>query len=106
MGVKRSLCGNGLICSLRISHIYTSVYHYRLEDAVTVSCNENGWNVRVHMSILRQIHPNAVAGDIYMGDNTCTGQDRGYDVIFQQGLRDCLTSEVVSHVKFMNIESL
>ena len=67
----------------------------RLEDAISVNCNEYGWDIRVDMSIMRSMYPNIRASDIYLGKNLCTGINYGSSVVFHQGLRECLTSETV-----------
>ncbi|KAH3842070.1 hypothetical protein DPMN_115558 [Dreissena polymorpha] len=48
------------------------------------------------MGMLRRVYPSARASDIYLGENTCLGVDTWYYVMFQQGLRECLTSETVT----------
>ncbi|XP_045179865.2 CUB and zona pellucida-like domain-containing protein 1 [Mercenaria mercenaria] len=77
--------------TITISTYFTG---YKLEDAIDVSCGENGWDITVHMDKLRQIYPNAKASDIYLGDNTCTGTLSGERLTFRQGLRECLTTEM------------
>ncbi|XP_052276796.1 deleted in malignant brain tumors 1 protein-like isoform X2 [Dreissena polymorpha] len=70
---------------------------YTVQDAIRVGCSERGWNIQVDMGMLRRVYPSARASDIYLGENTCLGVDTWYYVMFQQGLRECLTSETVRH---------
>ncbi|XP_045164170.2 zona pellucida sperm-binding protein 2-like [Mercenaria mercenaria] len=48
------------------------------------------------MSIVRQLYPDIKANQIYFGDNTCRGKLVGDNLVFLQGLRDCLTAERIS----------
>lgn len=66
-----------------------------IDDVIHVNCNENGWDIRIDMYRLREIYPGAKASDIYLGENTCTGTENWRYLNFQQGLRECLTSETV-----------
>ncbi|KAH3842037.1 hypothetical protein DPMN_115525 [Dreissena polymorpha] len=43
------------------------------------------------------LYPSARASDIYLGENTCMGVESWNHVVFQQGLRECLTSETVTN---------
>ncbi|XP_060579925.1 pancreatic secretory granule membrane major glycoprotein GP2-like [Ruditapes philippinarum] len=74
---------------------YLSTKGYGLTDAIRVGCDENGWNIRVDLTVLRNLHPGAVASDIYLGENTCTGTQGWNTVTFQQGLHECLTSQTI-----------
>lgn len=74
---------------------YLTTAGYSLVDAVHVSCDDTGWNIRVDMSLLRTIHPGAVGSDIYLGENTCTGVDSWGILSFHQGFHECLTSQMV-----------
>ncbi|XP_052803114.1 deleted in malignant brain tumors 1 protein-like [Mya arenaria] len=67
----------------------------RPQDVITVSCDERGWELEVDMNRLRLIYPGARASDIYLGENTCTGVESWGRLTFQQGLRECLTSETI-----------
>ena len=68
----------------------------RVEDAITSPCTPNGWDIIVDMNGLRQIYPAAKAPEIYLGENSCKGTEFGNSVCFLQGLRECLTSEIVT----------
>ncbi|KAH3842061.1 hypothetical protein DPMN_115549 [Dreissena polymorpha] len=70
---------------------------YTIQDAIRVGCSETGWDIQVDMGMLRRVYPNARASDIYLGENTCTGVESWYRVVFQQGLKECITSETVRH---------
>ncbi|XP_060556057.1 deleted in malignant brain tumors 1 protein-like isoform X2 [Ruditapes philippinarum] len=74
---------------------YLSTKGYSLTDAIRVGCDENGWDIRVDLTVLRNIHPGAVASDIYLGENTCTGTQGWNTITFQQGLHECLTSQTI-----------
>ncbi|XP_053399313.1 deleted in malignant brain tumors 1 protein-like [Mercenaria mercenaria] len=74
---------------------YLSTARYSLADAIQVSCNENGWNIRVNLALLRNIHPGSVSSDIYLGENSCTGVESWNTVTFHQGLHECLTSQMI-----------
>ena len=50
-------------------------------DVITVTCSEAGWGIDV---------------DIYLGENSCTGNEYYGGVEFRQGLRDCLTNQMVN----------
>ncbi|XP_060591027.1 deleted in malignant brain tumors 1 protein-like isoform X2 [Ruditapes philippinarum] len=67
----------------------------RLEDSVKVSCNVNGWDIKVDMGILKQVYPGSKPTDIYLGENTCNGLYSWNVLTFNQGLRECLTSETI-----------
>lgn len=73
----------------------TSVPRTKLEDAIFVNCDENGWNIVVDMYRLREIYPNAKASDIYLGENSCNGVQSWNTLTFKQGVRECLTSETI-----------
>ncbi|WAQ99252.1 hypothetical protein MAR_023625, partial [Mya arenaria] len=45
------------------------------------------------MNRLRLAAPGALASDIYLGENSCTGTEEWGILHFRQGLRQCLTSE-------------
>ncbi|XP_052794511.1 deleted in malignant brain tumors 1 protein-like isoform X2 [Mya arenaria] len=66
---------------------------YTVYDAIRVSCNEQGWDIQVDMGRLRLAAPGALASDIYLGENSCTGTEEWGILHFRQGLRQCLTSE-------------
>ncbi|XP_045166554.2 uncharacterized protein LOC123529972 [Mercenaria mercenaria] len=68
----------------------------KLEDVIRPGCTSNGWNITVDISKLRQLYPMVTTNHIYFGDNSCRGQVMGTALTFQQGFRDCLTSERVS----------
>ncbi|KAK3599689.1 hypothetical protein CHS0354_037160 [Potamilus streckersoni] len=69
---------------------------YSLDNAITSSCTSSGWYIQVDMYMLRQMYPLARESDIYLGENSCTGYSNGYTLVFQHGIRDCLTSETVT----------
>ena len=73
---------------------HTSVISVR--DSIKSHCTPNGWDVSIDMTILRKIYPGAKASEIYMGENSCIGTELGNIVRFEQGLRECLTSEIVT----------
>jgi hypothetical protein len=89
-----------------LHNLYMCALGYSLTDAIRVGCDENGWNIRVDLTVLRNIHPGAVASDIYLGENTCTGTQGWNTVTFQQGLRECLTSQTVSVLIDCKLSSL
>ncbi|XP_052276800.1 deleted in malignant brain tumors 1 protein-like [Dreissena polymorpha] len=70
---------------------------YTVQDAIRVACSETGWDIQVDKSILRHLYPSARASDIYLGENICVGFESWNRVVFQQGLRECLTSETIRH---------
>ena len=65
-------------------------------DVITVTCSEAGWGIDVDIFRLRQYYPGAEASDIYLGENSCTGNEYYGGVEFRQGLRDCLTNQMVN----------
>lgn len=67
----------------------------QLGDAISANCNEFGWDIKVDMDILRCIYPDIKASDIYLGKNLCNGEEERATLTFTQGLRECLTSEIV-----------
>ncbi|XP_053391822.1 CUB and zona pellucida-like domain-containing protein 1 [Mercenaria mercenaria] len=56
----------------------------------------SGWNISIDLSILKQLYPTVTPSNIYFGDNSCRGKVIRTTLVFQQGFRDCLTSERVS----------
>ncbi|XP_052794515.1 deleted in malignant brain tumors 1 protein-like [Mya arenaria] len=68
---------------------------YTVYDAIRVSCNEQGWDIQVDMNRLRMASSGALASDIYLGDNSCTGTEEWGVLHFRQGLQQCLTSETM-----------
>ena len=68
----------------------------RVQDSIKSHCTPNGWDVSIDMNSLRKIYPGAKASEIYMGENSCRGTESGNTVRFEQGLRECLTSEIVT----------
>lgn len=67
----------------------------QLENAIHHGCTSSGWNITINMSIMKQLYPNITTNQIYFGDNSCRGTETGSSLVFQQGFRDCLTSERV-----------
>ena len=82
------------------SYIETTTDHISVvisvRDSIKSHCTPNGWDVSIDMTILRKIYPDAKASEIYMGENSCIGTELGNVVRFEQGLRECLTSEIVT----------
>ncbi|XP_053383676.1 oncoprotein-induced transcript 3 protein-like [Mercenaria mercenaria] len=68
---------------------------YSLKEAVDVACTDYHWFITVDMDKIRNIYPKAKASDIYLGENKCRGLEKGYHLIFQHGLFECLTSEML-----------
>ena len=68
----------------------------RLQDSIKSHCTPNGWDISVDMTILRKLYPGAKASEMYIGENSCRGTESGNTVRFEQGLRECLTSEIVT----------
>ncbi|XP_053406217.1 mucin-3A-like [Mercenaria mercenaria] len=73
----------------------------QLEDVIHPGCSSLGWNISVDMVLLRKLYPQTVATNIYFGDNTCRGVKEGTLMLFQQGFKDCLTSERISNGVFI-----
>ncbi|KAK3599692.1 hypothetical protein CHS0354_037163 [Potamilus streckersoni] len=69
---------------------------YSIDNAISSSCTSSGWYIQVDMYRLGQMYPLARESDIYLGVNSCTGYSNGYTLVFQHGIRDCLTSETVT----------
>ena len=67
-----------------------------ITDAVSVNCNEYGWDIAVDIDMLRGKYPDMKTSNIYLGKNLCHGFEDGSRLKFKQGLRDRLTSETVS----------
>ncbi|KAL4221647.1 Scavenger receptor Cys-rich [Mactra antiquata] len=68
---------------------------YSIQDAILVTCDEAGWDIRIDMYKLRLIYPDARASDIYLGENHCNGIESWSMLRFNQGLRECLTQEMI-----------
>ncbi|KAL4221648.1 Deleted in malignant brain tumors 1 [Mactra antiquata] len=66
-----------------------------IQNAILVTCDENGWDIRVDMYKLRLVYPNAIASDIYLGENNCHGTESWNTLRFNHGLKDCLTQEMI-----------
>ncbi|KAL3884618.1 hypothetical protein ACJMK2_024745, partial [Sinanodonta woodiana] len=84
-----------------ISYVFTSTLppitsSTSLGSAITSRCTSSGWYIQVDMDKLRQMYPNARESDIYLGENSCTGYSNGNTLVFQHGIRDCLTSEMAT----------
>ena len=78
--------------------------HYtdkKLTDGIDASCDEFGWDIKVDLDALRCLYPDIdIRGsDIYLGKNLCHGEENGDVLTFNQGLRDCLTSEIVGLIR-------
>ncbi|KAL3884621.1 hypothetical protein ACJMK2_024748, partial [Sinanodonta woodiana] len=74
--------------------LYPTTSSNSLDSAITSSCTSSGWYIQVDMYRLRQMYPNARESDIYLGVSSCTGYSNGNTLVFQHGIRDCLTSEM------------
>jgi hypothetical protein len=68
----------------------------QLKDAIHPDCSNTGWNISVNLTILKMLYPGITPYQVYFGDNSCRGQNTRDLIVFQQGFRDCLTSERVS----------
>ncbi|XP_053397567.1 CUB and zona pellucida-like domain-containing protein 1 isoform X2 [Mercenaria mercenaria] len=64
---------------------------HKIQEAISVSCNENSWTIGVNMDRLRKIYPDAKASDIYLGENRCKGIELAGVLLFHQSLEDCLS---------------
>ncbi|KAL4237757.1 hypothetical protein ACF0H5_002469 [Mactra antiquata] len=72
-----------------------------LEDIIHHGCTNSGWNITIDMNLMKQLYPNITNNNVYFGDNTCRGLQSGSYLLFQQGFRDCLTSERISNDTFI-----
>lgn len=75
-----------------------------LADAVIIACDEQNWDVSVDMDVVEQLYPGSKTSSIYLGEDTCPGVVNGSLLVFQQGLRECFTSERVTF--FFRLRSL
>ena len=67
-----------------------------MEQAITVRCDGyNGWNIRIDMNMMRTMYPNMRASHLYLGKNSCTGQNYGSYVMFRNSLGSCGSSQTV-----------
>ena len=67
-----------------------------LEQAINVRCDGyNGWDIRIDMNMMRTMYPNMRASHLYLGRNSCTGQNYGSYVMFKNSLVDCGSSQTV-----------
>ncbi|XP_053400002.1 deleted in malignant brain tumors 1 protein-like isoform X2 [Mercenaria mercenaria] len=64
---------------------------HKVQETISVNCNENTWIIGVNMDRLRKIYPDAKASDIYLGENRCTGIELAGVLLFQQSLEECLS---------------
>lgn len=79
-------------------------YNQVLLNAVVSHCSSSGWDITVDMLTLRQAYPTIKGSDIYLGENSCVGEEHGYMLIFRHSLRGCQTTEMVtgSNVVYRN----
>ncbi|XP_052220857.1 uncharacterized protein LOC127837645 isoform X2 [Dreissena polymorpha] len=63
-----------------------------LKEVIKSSCTTTAWHVDIDMEKLRLRNPGSVATDIYFGDNSCSGQEIGNHLIFDQDIESCLTT--------------
>lgn len=66
-----------------------------ISDAIDVGCDALSWNLTINLPLLRQIYPKLVSYIIYLGENRCTGIKADGHLVFQYGLNECLTNEIV-----------
>lgn len=70
---------------------------YLVDNQVSVECMDDGWNITVNLSLLRQKYPDFNPDECYIGlDNSnCTGHEEENQLHFGQNFEDCKTSEKV-----------
>ncbi|XP_078312996.1 uncharacterized protein LOC111133966 isoform X2 [Crassostrea virginica] len=66
-----------------------------IDNQVSVECMDDGWNITVNLSLLRQKYPDFNPDECYIGlDNSnCTGHEEENQLHFGQNFEDCKTSE-------------
>lgn len=67
----------------------------KIEDAVTMGCGSDGWNIAVNSTILRQLYPNTMVSQIKLSDQHCIGRIYGDMVVFKQSYTNCSTASKV-----------
>lgn len=80
----------------RKSRVRPQFADFTLSEAVSVNCSDQNWNINVDLDIVRKFYPATLTSGLYLGQITCKGTEDDDILSFQQGLRECFTSEIVS----------
>uniref|UniRef100_A0A8W8IIT1 Deleted in malignant brain tumors 1 protein n=1 Tax=Magallana gigas TaxID=29159 RepID=A0A8W8IIT1_MAGGI len=67
-----------------------------IESAITVGCNENNWNAAVYLPPLYSRYPDFNPGDLYLGQDSCTGYVDGNYLRFRSDYTTCNTETKTS----------
>eukprot|EP00105_Crassostrea_gigas_P038245 XP_019922393.1 PREDICTED: deleted in malignant brain tumors 1 protein-like [Crassostrea gigas] len=67
-----------------------------IESAITVACNENNWNAAVYLPPLYSRYLDFNPGDLYLGQDSCTGYVDGNYLRFRSDYTTCNTETKTS----------
>ncbi|XP_053382873.1 uncharacterized protein LOC123541463 isoform X2 [Mercenaria mercenaria] len=67
-----------------------------LQELVHSKCTSSTWDIAVDMDKLNYRFPGSLPGDIYLGDNTCTGIMQGNQLLFRHDIHGCVTTNTAT----------
>lgn len=69
---------------------------FSMESVITVGCNENNWDVAVYLPPLYNRYPDFNPGDLYLGQDSCSGYVDGNYLRFRSDYTTCKTETMTS----------
>lgn len=74
-----------------------------MESVITVGCNENNWDVAVYLPPLYNRYPDFNPGDLYLGQDSCSGYVDGNYLRFRSDYTTCKTETMVRIMQAIQI---